>query len=288
MAAVYYEIQLTGALFTFLLGLAFGSFLNLVLTRLPNNESIVTPASHCRNCTHALAWWENIPLLSWLILKGRCHQCQTRISPRYPLIELSIAILWTLLWLKFTKPITADIFNLGAITWITLVGYTVLTWLLVVLSTLDAEHFWLPDVLTLPGIALGIGCTALEARNHDWALFGVYMSASILLPAAVILIIRLLYWLIRRKEGMGLGDAKLMAMLGAWLGLIGALETFAVAILAATTAALIWLVILVIRKNTKEWARLPLPIGTFLCLATLPEIFYPNWLWNWYSRVFLP
>jgi leader peptidase (prepilin peptidase) / N-methyltransferase len=285
------DLQLVGAIFAGLLGLVFGSFLNVCLSRLPEGESIATPRSHCRNCDHTLAWWENLPLLSWLILRGRCRQCQTRISPRYPLVELTVAVLWTLLWLRFSWSITGaatGIPHLVTRTWITLIGYALLSWLLVALAALDAEHFWLPDILTLPGIALGIICTILEMRSHDWALFGIFMGVSILVPAAVILIIRLAYWLVRRREGMGLGDAKLMAMLGAWLGFRVALESFALAILAATAAALIWLAILAARRKTQEWAKMPLPFGTFLCFAALSEIFYPDWLWTWWTRAYLP
>jgi len=307
------DIQLLGALFAFLLGLAFGSFLNVVVSRWPNNESIVKPASHCRNCDHVLAWWENIPLLSWILLKGRCRQCQTRISFRYPLIELTIGLTWTVIWIRYGEPLVSGVFgedfsvfrgcwgnmqtphNGFAYCFASIIGFALLCWLLITLAALDAEHFWLPDILTLPGTGLGFAFTLLRdwagsTFTHHFDLFQATLTCfvSVLAAAAIVLIIRLAYWLIRRKEGMGLGDAKLMAMLGAWLGFAGALETFVIAVFSASAAALIWLAILAIRRNSKEWAKLPLPLGTFLCLAALPEIFYPNWLWNWYARTFLP
>ena len=292
-------LQLAGATFAALLGLAFGSFLNVVLARWPEGESIATPRSHCRNCPHTLAWWENLPLISWIILRGRCRQCQTRISPRYPLVELAVAILWTLLWLRFAWPIAgmaqdiADIPYLVANTWITLIGYALLTWLLVALAALDAEHVWLPDILPLPGIALGFAFTfrilwspiPVQANPIRIARNSLY---AILASAAIILIIRLAYWLIRRKEGMGLGDAKLMAMLGAWLGFRAALESFALAVFAATLTAMIWLVIRSRAPQDKAWAQMPLPLGTFLCLAALSEVFHPTWLYTWWSSLFLP
>ena len=111
---------------------------------------------------------------------------------------------------------------------------------------------------------------------------------EILVCAAIILLIRLIYWLVRRKEGMGLGDAKLMAMLGAWLGLAGALESFALAVLGAMLAALVWLLICFARGKTKEWASMPLPFGSFLCLAALSEVFYPSWFSVWWIGQFLP
>jgi leader peptidase (prepilin peptidase)/N-methyltransferase len=295
-------LQLAGAIFAALLGLVFGSFLNVVLTRLPEGESIATPRSHCRNCTHILAWWENLPLISWIILRGRCRQCHTSISPRYPLVELAVAILWTLLWLRFAAPIVGitGIPYLVANTWITLIGYALLTWLLVALAALDAEHFWLPDILTLPGIALGFAFTfrilwspiPVQASFVRIARNSLY---AILASAAIILIIRLAYWLIRRKEGMGLGDAKLMAMLGAWLGFRAALESFALAVFAATLTALVWIAIGSLRSRPSKdkaqdqaWAQMPLPLGTFLCLAALSEVFHPSWLYTWWSALFLP
>ena len=118
--------------------------------------------------------------------------------------------------------------------------------------------------------------------------WGVLLSSIVqaLLAAGVVLIIRLAYWLIRRQEGMGLGDAKLMAMLGAWLGLRGALESFALAVFAAALAALVWLIVLAIRRKTDEWAKMPLPLGTFLCAAALSEVFYPHWLLIWWQPGF--
>jgi leader peptidase (prepilin peptidase)/N-methyltransferase len=174
-----------------------------------------------------------------------------------------------------------------------LVGHAMLTWLLLALALHDAEHFWLPDKLTYPGIGLGFGFTLLLNRTQ-WFFdnpttlpqAAERSLIAILASAALILVIRLAYWLVRRKEGMGLGDAKLMAMLGAWLGLIGALECFVLAIFAASAAALIWLIALALRRDTGGWAQMPLPFGTFLCLAALGEIFYPNWLWTWWSQTF--
>jgi len=123
--------------------------------------------------------------------------------------------------------------------------------------------------------------SGLNAGAHPlvgWltALLSVAMQA--LFGAGIVLFIRLAYWLVRRVEGMGLGDAKLMAMLAAWLGLGSALECFAIAIFAAAAAAFVWLGILAIRRDTGDWGKLPLPLGTFLCAAAITQIFYPHWL----------
>lgn len=285
-----------GAIFAALLGLAFGSFLNVCLSRLPEGESVVSPRSHCRTCNHNLAWWENLPLISWIILRGRCHGCRDWIGLRYPLVELAVGLLWTGIWLKFG----AALFEASLIPHnfahglVLLIGFGLFTWLLVALAALDAEYFWLPDWITLPGIALGFLFTIARFRPGAASsgpvtlLQTAYWSAfGILAAAGIVLAIRLAYWLVRRKEGMGLGDAKLMAMLAAWLGLPAALESFALAILAATGAALIWLAILSTRRDKRSWKNMPLPLGTFLCLGALTEIFSANWLWTWWQRHFL-
>ena len=166
---------------------------------------------------------------------------------------------------------------------------------MVALAALDAEHFWLPNWLTLPGIGLGFGFTVLRAVwtaspiNYRPGPIGAALSCllAILFSGGLILIIRLAYWLVRRQEGMGLGDAKLLGLLGAWLGLRGALESFALAIFGALIAALVWLAILTIRRKSSEWAKMPLPLGTFLCLGALTEIFYPGWLWTTWAHAIL-
>ena len=152
---------------------------------------------------------------------------------------------------------------------------------------LDAEHFWLPDWLTLPGIGAGFLFTLLETWSRWFFDQPVnlphaawHAALAILAPAGLILFIRLAYWLVRRREGIGLGDAKLMAMLGAWLGLRGCFESFLLAIFAASAAAFVWLAVLAIRRNAGEWAKMPLPLGTFLCVAALVEVFCPQWLLN--------
>jgi leader peptidase (prepilin peptidase) / N-methyltransferase len=298
---IFCDLQLLGTIFAALLGSAFGSFLNVFLARFPEGESIVTPRSHCRHCEHILAWWENLPLLSWILLRGRCRCCRHSIGLRYPMVEVAVALLWTLCWLRFIKPLFASGFAAGGASGfanreiphllahclIQVAGYAVLCWLLVALAALDAEHFWLPDWLTLPGIAAGF-LFALLATWSSWyfdqpanVLHAAWRSAlAILASGGLILFIRLAYWLVRRQEGIGLGDAKLMAMLGAWFGLRGALEAFMLAAFLASAAAILWLAVLTIRRKTSGWSQMPLPLGTFLCIAGLVEVFYPNWLLN--------
>ena len=278
-------LQLVGTVFAALLGLAFGSFLNVFLTRFPEEESIVSPRSHCRDCEHILSWWENLPVLSWIVLRGRCRQCRSWIGLRYPIVELAVALLWSACWLQFGKPLLFGETGNTAHTLIVLIGYTLLCWLLIALAALDQEYFWLPDALTLPGIAVGFFFTLILAwpTSQIGRIAALLHTAwhtilAILCAAGVILFIRLAYWLVRRQEGIGLGDAKLMAMFGAWFGMRSSLETFFLAIFAASAAAMVWLAILAVRRKSTGWAQMPLPMGTFLCAAALVEIFWPKWL----------
>jgi leader peptidase (prepilin peptidase) / N-methyltransferase len=276
------QIRIWGTVFAGLLGLAFGSFLNVCLSRWPEGESIVTPRSHCRRCGHVLVWWENVPLVSWVALRGRCRGCGARIAWRYVLVELTIGVLWAhLAWQSLREPWDADwppneIFS-GLLV---VIGRAIFLWLLVALAALDAENLWLPDRLTLPGIALGIGykifILALIAHGNGYDAFeneryGIYGAAGkwllgILVAAGLILLIRWTYWLIRRREGIGLGDAKLMALLAAWLGLQGALLAFGLGVVLGAVVA-VMVLLLPKKQNGESRALLKLPLGTFLCIG---------------------
>jgi leader peptidase (prepilin peptidase)/N-methyltransferase len=279
-------IRILATTFAALLGLAFGSFLNVCLSRWPQGESIVHPRSHCRNCEHTLAWWENIPLLSWLILRARCRNCHTAISWRYPLVELAVGVLWAINAWKYSS----GIHYLG-LSWIALpilivcfLGPFTFLWLLVALAALDAENFWLPDKLTLPGILGGVFVAALYRFFFEGTINGPMTFINfflfpfmqnfwrdrlleILIAALLILIIRWLYKLLRHRDGIGLGDAKLMALLAAWLGLPGALLSFVLAAILGALAALILLVAPRARTDPQSWATSKLPFGTFLCIG---------------------
>ena len=270
-------IRILATTFAALLGLAFGSFLNVCLSRWPQGESIVHPRSHCRNCTHTLSWWENIPVLSWLILRARCRNCHTGISWRYPLVEVSVGAVWGIYALQASGSSFEHLIIAGfPIRGLTLVLLKlVFYWLLIALAALDAEHLWLPDSLTFPGIAIGLlyACAELSVARHMFIvdhslLYAVgYLIGGILAAAALILLIRWLYKLVRHRDGIGLGDAKLMALLAAWLGLPGALLAFALGAILGALAALVLLVTPNARTNPQSWATSKLPFGTFLCIG---------------------
>jgi leader peptidase (prepilin peptidase)/N-methyltransferase len=285
-------LRILGTIFAALLGLAFGSFLNVCLSRWPEGESIVEPRSHCRACARTLAWWENIPLLSWMALRGRCRTCGAWISWRYPLVESAVAVLWAaLVWYS-----NEDVFAAGLPTGLRVLNIAATLcgmgffWLLVALAILDAEHMWLPDFLTYPAIGVGIALKVAfeqfgyhaESAPHPLRTFLVSL-ASAAAAAAIILLIRWLYWLLRRREGIGLGDAKLMALLAAWLGLPLALVALFLGVVLGATFAI---GILVVGRGRTEgkWASARLPLGTFLCIGGIVSALWGQEILNAYLR----
>jgi leader peptidase (prepilin peptidase)/N-methyltransferase len=272
-------IRVLGTLFAALAGLAFGSFLNVCLTRWPEGESIVTPRSHCRNCGRTLAWWENVPLVSWLALRGRCRTCGTWIGWRYLIVEFSVAGIWAYLTWRLLGVYLAILpgIQIGAYppapftAWPTITAMF-LSWVLIGLAVLDAEHFWLADAVTIPMTVLGIVGVAIALWKwggvdiQTWTLFGERILACAA-SAGLILLIRWIYKLIRHREGLGLGDAKLMAMLAAWLGLSGALLSFAIGVVLGSFAAIVLLVRRKKPEGAASWAATKLPLGTFLCIG---------------------
>jgi len=283
-------IRFLATLFASLFGLAMGSFLNVCLSRWPEGESIVQPRSHCRNCAHTLSWWENVPLLSWLLLRGRCRTCKEPIGGRYPLVEAAVGGLWAIFVARalpddaalITLPPSALVLPL-----LTALAAMLLAWFLVALAALDAENLWLPDWLTIPGAVLGFLLAALHpvlllgldratglplADGLESGRFGlltpaIYRLFAIAVAAGAVLLIRWVYQWVRKREGLGLGDAKLMALLTAWLGLPGAVLAFVIGVALGTLAALA--VLLKPRREGEPWSQMKLPLGTFLCLGGL-------------------
>ena len=255
------------SVFAFALGAIVGSFLNVVIHRYPLEESIVFPPSHCPDCRARIRWFDNVPVLSYLWLRGRCRDCRQAISPRYPLIELANGLFYLAIFLH-TGPTPGFLLLAAFVS------------MIVVLIYIDAEIQILPDVIDLPGIAVGIAIGALGLGNVYPALT---VSASIvdalaggLAGAAVIVAIIGAYWLIRRVEGMGQGDIKMLAMIGAglgWRALPGVL------LLAAVTGTLIGVPVAL---RSERGMQLPIPFGVFLGFATLVVLFFGPTLAEWW------
>jgi len=230
-------------------GLVVGSFLNVVVHRLPREMSLVRPRSHCPACGAPVRWYDNVPVLSYLLLRGRCRACRSAISPRYPLVELATGALSVACAARFG--VTLE----GA-------AAAVLVLLLLPLAIIDLEHHLLPDALTLPGIALGLAfSTAGGLVPVRDALLGAALGAA--LPYLVIVA----YRLVRGVEGMGLGDVKLLAMVGAFLGWQGVLLTLG---LGSCVGAAVGLALIAAGRAGRSTE---LPFGTFLAAAALGVLF---------------
>jgi leader peptidase (prepilin peptidase)/N-methyltransferase len=230
-------------------GLVFGSFLNVVVHRLPRGMSLLHPRSHCPACGAFVRWYDNIPILSYVVLLGRCRACKKPISPRYPLVELATGTLAAGVVARFGL----TIMGLEAM---------LLVMLLLPLAFIDLEHHLLPDVLTLPGIAIGLACSwAGGVATITDAFVGAAVGAG--LPYAVMVTYRRL----RGVEGMGLGDVKLLAMIGAFLGWRGMLLTLGV---GATCGAVVGLALIAAGRGRRDTE---LPFGTFLSAAACLLLF---------------
>jgi leader peptidase (prepilin peptidase)/N-methyltransferase len=206
-----------------LLGACVGSFLNVVTWRLPRQESILWPGSHCPKCGTTLRWLDNLPLLSWLLLRGRCHHCRAAISVRYPLVELLTAGLWVAAMQAATHNLPAAMGPSANPLLLALAGCLLLSWL-VPLVLIDMDQLWLPETLCRYGLILGLSTTALLGFGQG-AAFGRELLADHLLAAGLALLgfeaLSAIGALIVGKPALGLGDAKLAALIGAWLGLGG-------------------------------------------------------------------
>jgi leader peptidase (prepilin peptidase) / N-methyltransferase len=226
-----------------LFGLVWGSFLNVVIYRLPRGQSLVWPPSSCPKCRARLKPYDNIPLLSFLLLRGRCRSCGLKISPVYPLVEALTAASFLLLQAHFA---------LG----VHFLAACLFTSVLIVLCFIDLFHQILPDEITLPSLALAL---VYSAFRQDLGLRRALIGA--VAGAGFLLLIYSLYWLLRKKEGLGMGDVTMMLLVGAYLGWVNAFFTL---LLASFSGALVGIFLMSCRKKDLQFA---LPFGTFLAPA---------------------
>lgn len=236
----------------FILGTIIGSFLNVCTYRLPKKESLLFPSSHCPHCCAPIKFYDNIPLLSFLILKGRCRQCKTKISWRYFSIELLNGLFYLFLYLKFGLS-----FKLAA--------YLVLTSSLIVVTFIDFDHKIVPDKITLPGIILGLIFSFFTPITFIDSLLGTIISGGLFYLIAAI-----------SRGGMGGGDIKLVAMIGAFLGIQKILLTIFV---SAFIGSIVGITLMILKKKKRKDA---LPFGPFLALGAMISIFWGTQIINWY------
>jgi leader peptidase (prepilin peptidase) / N-methyltransferase len=254
------------AALAFLFGLLIGSFLNVCIYRLPRDLSVVRPRSYCPACEHGIAWYDNVPLASYALLRGRCRHCHARISPRYPLVELLTGLLFAAAFLLLGP---------GPAAWKACLFIALNVGLLFA----DLECLILPDEFTLGGLAAGLllawfipvedvtghallWMAGVDAGPRWQSLAEAALGAA--LPAGFLWLGGWLFEKVRKKEGLGLGDVKLMAMVGAFLGLQGALLTLLAGSLLGSVIGMVF-----IRATGKDAATYQLPFGTFLAIAAI-------------------
>lgn len=246
-----------------LFGLLIGSFLNVVIYRLPRGQSLVTPPSTCPGCGTRIRPIDNIPVISWILLGGKCHKCRAPISVQYPLVELTTGLLFLLVaWLTPAGPLLA--------------ARLLLVVILVVLFGIDLHHQILPNVITLPGIAIGFLFSLVGPPGWVDSLLGIALGGGLLYGIAAA------YYAVRREEGLGMGDVKMLAMIGAFLGWKAVLVTL---ILSSFAGALVGVGIIAFSRGSM---RLALPFGTFLSLGALAAMLVGEPLVAWYAGFFVP
>lgn len=298
----------------FLYGLALGSFLNVCIYRLPREISVVRPRSACPACNSPITWYDNIPVLSWLILRGRCRDCHARISPRYLLVELLTGVLFVACFVVFGW--TFSTFK-----------FCVFSFLLLGLIFTDAEHKLLPDALTLPGLAIGLGFSLLApvqdlasrllamrvtlplSSEISWRLLSLLDSATgAAVGASFIYGAGAVYRRARGVEGIGFGDVKLMAMVGAFVGVKLTIFTLFAGSLVGSLFGLGAVIAVWLKRTRRRMSRLhepantarkrawksallvyrhyEMPFGVFLGSMALLAVFFGNSVIGWYLRFY--
>jgi leader peptidase (prepilin peptidase) / N-methyltransferase len=230
----------------FVLGAIIGSFLNVCIYRLPREESIVTPGSSCPQCKKPIAFYDNIPLFSYLILRGKCRHCGEKISARYLAVELLTALLYVTLYCRYGLSLELGV----ALLFVTI---------LIVISFIDLEFRIIPDILSLGGLLVGAGLSffRMPAFSYMDALWGILLGGGVLWAIASA------YQLLRKREGMGGGDIKLLAMIGSFCGIKGVLFSLVSGSLLGT---LIGIPLMIIKHADTKYA---LPFGPFLSFGAV-------------------
>jgi len=234
----------------FVFGTILGSFLNVCIYRIPKKLSIVRPRSYCPHCRHRIAWYDNIPLLSFLMLWGRCRHCREIISFRYPLVELVTALISMGILLRYGLSPEYAV-------------YLAFSSALIVITFIDLKHMIVPDIISLPGIVFGILWNLLNGLNGLLASVG-----GILIGGGGLLIVAETYRALRRREGLGGGDVKLLAMIGSFFGWQGVLLAI---LIGSFTGALVGVSVVIVEKKDMKYA---IPFGPFLSFGALAFLFW--------------
>lgn len=250
-------------IFVGMFGLCLGSFFNVVICRLPKGESVCTPPSHCPACGQGIRFRDNIPVLSYLFLRGRCRSCGIHISVRYLIVEILTGLLYVAVFIQsgLTLQLVVDLLFIS---------------LLINIAFIDLDTYLIPDVLSLSGIVLGL-LSSLISLRVSWpeSMLGVLVGGGSLYAVAFV------YRLLRKQDGMGGGDIKLLAMIGAFTGVFGVVFTIIAASLIGTVVGLS-----VMRKTDKHIATTMIPFGPFLSLGGVIYYLWGKELLSMYLGLF--
>ena len=242
-------------------GLCIGSFLNVVIHRLPRGASVVTPPSRCPGCNYQLQWSDNVPVLSWVFLRGRCRKCKAPISIRYPIVEILTMLMFLLhLWL----------FGWSALMVVRVAFATAM----IALFAIDLEHHLLPNAITLPGIVVGLIVSLVLPPGILDSILGTLLGGGVLWAIGEA------YYRYSGQEGMGGGDVKMLAMIGAFLGWKLVLVTL---VLSSIGGSLIGVLVIAIKRGGMKHA---LPYGTFLALGALAASLVGDRILAWYLGMY--
>ncbi|MBM9616118.1 prepilin peptidase [Desulfobulbus rhabdoformis] len=248
--------------FAILLGAVVGSFLNVVILRLPKDDaSIVFPGSHCPVCQHPLSWWENIPIVSYLVLKGQCRSCKTTISWQYPLVEAAMGVFSLLLFQRFGLSVDFC------------VQFVFFAALLVIIF-IDIHHQIIPDSISLPGMGIGF-LSSFFVSFVTWQQSGL----GLLIGGGILYLVAFSYYALTKRDGMGGGDIKLLAMIGAFLGQQSLLYVvFASSLLGSIIG-------LAAMAKQGKGGKTRIPFGPFIALAAMSWVLFQDQIlmgWQWY------
>ncbi len=241
-------------------GALIGSFLNVCISRLPKEESIVWPGSHCPHCGTPIKFYDNIPLLSFILLKGKCRHCHHPISLQYPLVEGTMALASLILFMKFGPSLS-------------FVFYFAFLASLIVITVIDLYHQIIPDVISLPGIGVGLGASLLIPE----ITFFDSLAGALLGGGSLFLVATVYQWLFKR-EWMGGGDVKLLAMIGAFLGWKAVILTI---LSGSLIGSIIGIAIMIMKGKDFKYA---IPFGPFLSIGAVISLFCQNEIIFWYLQ----
>jgi len=255
---MYYEIEIISIVVLSLLGLIVGSFSNVCIYRIPRNESVVYPASHCPKCRTTIRPFDNIPVLSYILLRGRCRHCKSKISIRYPVVEFLTGLIYLTIYLIYGLSIQTLI-------------YVILSSALIIITFIDLNEQIIPDVISLPGIAIGF----ILSFFVPYISF-INSALGVVIGGGIILVISLGGSVIYKKEAMGGGDVKLAAMIGAFLGWRYIIISL---FLGFFLGALIGIILIMTKVKKREDV---IPFGPFIVLGSLITLLWGEQIISWY------